>query len=265
MKNRAILDQRPTTNDQRPTTNDPSLWQKIWSSKGSDTTARDILANHTTEEIVTELKRLDGFDSVGFQLPFEAYNHQYIQIRNELSFGSLCTHELKSVFEVGCGSGAELFLFQQDGIKTGGIDYSEQLIRIARGVIGEHNELICGEAVNTPTEIKYDGVFSNSVFSYFPNYDYAERVLELMYMKSNYSIGIIDVHDIKKHEAFMKYRAETVKDYGAKYKGLDKLFFSKEFFINFAEKHGLNIRFAYSDVPGYWNNEFAFDVFITRG
>lgn len=175
------------------------------------------------------------------------------------------SHNLRSVFEVGCGSGAELYLFQKDGIRTGGIDYSEHLLNIARGVLGEHAELVCGEAVNTPTETKYDGIFSNSVFSYFPSYEYAERVLELMYMKSSYSIGIVDVHDISKQEAFMKYRADTVKDYGEKYKRLDKLFYSKEFFIKFAEEHRLNIRFSYSDVPGYWNNEFVFDVFMTRG
>lgn len=211
------------------------------------------------------LKTLDGFDVGGEYLTFQAFKQQYTQIKNELEFNSRSSkHEIKSVFEIGCGSGANLYLFQQDGIKTGGIDYSDNLSKIARGILNNCEELICGEAVNTPASIKYDSVLSNSVFSYFPDYDYALKVLEIMYSKSNYSIGIIDVHDVNKKEAFTQHRLATVENYAEIYKGLDKLFYSRDLFMNFAEKHGLNIRFAYSDVPRYWNNEFIFNVFMTK-
>ena len=271
MNNRTILDQRPTTNDQRPTTNDQrpttndvSLWQKVWNNKGADTDAYQVLNGHSTEEIVLELKRLDGFDSTGKDLSFETFNRQYIQIRNELSHGSISQHIINSVFEVGCGSGALLYLFQKDGIKTGGIDYSEQLIKIAGGVLHDCAELICGEAVNTPSDIKYDAVFSGGVFPYFPSSGYAERVMQIMYEKSRYSIGITNVHDIKMKDAYIEYRTKTVENYASKYVGLDKLFLGRDMFIDFAEAHELDIRFTYSVMTGYWNNPFIYNVFMTR-
>ena len=54
-----------------------------------------------------ELKKINGFDVVGEGL----------------------------TYEVGGGSGATLFLFEKDGIRCGEIDYSENLVEIARGVL----------------------------------------------------------------------------------------------------------------------------------
>ena len=264
MSESATIDRRPPTADRRPPTAEPSLWQKIWDNKGRDSDAESIIIGHTLQEIVLELKRLDGFDSVGSTLTFDAFHRQYTQIKNELSFGSISPHRISSVFEVGCGSGALLYLFQKDGVKTGGIDYSGHLVKIARGVLRECGELICGEAVNTPHDVKYDAVFSNSVFQYFTDLEYAERVMEIMYEKSLYSIGILDVHDLSRKEAFTEYRMRTVENYAEKYAGLDKLFIPKNFFITFAEKHNLNLRFANSVMPGYWNNPFIYNVFMTR-
>lgn len=240
------------------------MWQKIWNDKGKDSEAESIISGHTLQEIVLELKRLDGFDSVGSTLTFDAFHGQYTQIKNELSFGSISSHKISSIFEVGCGSGALLYFFQEDGVKIGGIDYSSHLIKIARGVLHNCNELICGEAVNTPSDVKYDAVFSGGVFPYFPSIEYAEKVMEIMYEKSLYSIGITNVHDLSRKEAFTEYRMRTVENYAEKYAGLDKLFLPKDFFIRFAEKHNLNLRFSNSVMPGYWNNPFIYNVFMTR-
>ena len=247
---------------QRPTPND--LWKNIWNNKFADKNFNYTTTEQRIEDIYLELKRLDGYDSTGRQLSFEAFNYQHVQLKNELSFGSIIEYKINSVFEIGCGSGAELFLFQNEGIKTGGVDYSASLIEVAQKVLSDPLELISDEAVKTPAEIKYDTIFSNSVFSYFPNYEYAEKVLEIMLSKSNYSIGVTDIHDVNKKEDFVNYRMTTVKDYAEKYKGLDKFFYSKEFFLKFAEKHDLNIRFSKYPVPGYWNIPFVFNVFMTR-
>lgn len=240
------------------------MWHKIWSNKGIDLTAHDILEGHTASEIFLTLKGLAGFDSTGQQLTYDAFHKQHTQIRNELSFSNLQPRKLESVFEVGCGGGAELYLFQNDGVRTGGIDYSDHLISIAKGILNNYGELICGEATDTPTDVKYDAVLSYGVFMYFSSYEYAEKVLELMYTKSIYSIGLIDILDLSKKDAFVEYRSRLVENYAEKYKGLDKLFFSKEFFLKFADKHGLNIRFSYLPMPNYWNNDFVFNVFMTK-
>ena len=106
-----------------------------------------------------------------------------------------------SVFEVGCGCGANLYLFSEDGIKVGGLDYSETLVRIMKKVFAGKPplECICNSADKLTTNIKYDAVFSNSVFSYFPDYSYAGNVLERMLVKANSCIGINVMYD-----SFMK-------------------------------------------------------------
>lgn len=38
-------------------------------------------------------------------------------------------------------------------------------------------------AVNLSWDVRYDAVLSNSVFSYFDSYEYAEKVLEAMYKR----------------------------------------------------------------------------------
>lgn len=47
---------------------------------------------------------------------------------------------------MGCGCGANLFLFKNDGLKIGGMDYSSSQIEIAKKLFDkkEITELICG-------------------------------------------------------------------------------------------------------------------------
>lgn len=117
-------------------------------------------------------------------LTYEQFYDQYFQINNELRFSAKTgRHEIKSIFEVGCGAGPNLYLYQQDGLHVGGIDYSHSLIDIAKTVLKDLVELICDEAIHLPDTITYDAVLSNSVFSYFDSYEYAETVLERTVME----------------------------------------------------------------------------------
>ncbi len=159
-----------------------------------------------------------------------------------------------------------MYLFNEDGIRIGGLDYSENLIRIMREVFDDEIlvECLCNEADQLPVEVKYDAVFSNSVFSYFPDFDYAEHVLERMLEKANSCIGLLDIHDKRTKEEFLAYRKATVENYEERYQNLPKLFYSKEFFSDFAVKHKLQIKFPAFQMPGYWNNEFVFHCFMYR-
>ena len=62
-----------------------------------------------------------------------------------------------------------------------------------------------------------------------------------MYQKTAYSIGVIDIHDIEKREAFFAYRMTISPDYEERYKNLPKLFYKKEFFKNLPK----NIRWTF--------------------
>ena len=135
---------------------------------------------------------------------------------------------------------------------------------IARRVLPKALELTCDEADAFDTTLKYDAVLSNSVFSYFPSEDFAERVLTRMLEKTTGAIGLIDLHDADKEEDFLAYRRATIPDYDERYKGLGKLFYRRSFFEGFARTHNLSIDFPAIEMEGYWNTPFVFNVFMYR-
>lgn len=240
-------------------------WKDIW-EKRTDRFRKIDMTDKMA--VFLELKRIDGFDVVG-GIGLDALIKQSADILTRLS-----KHfEIKSIFDVGCGCGANLYLFRDEGLRIGGMDYSTAQIKIARKIfcdneVGEKNktveELICGEAASLPTDVKYDALISNSVFSYFSGEEYANIVLDKMFKKSNVSIGLIDIHDIDKKQAFINFRRETVENYDERYKDLHKFFYSRDFFKKWAEKNNLEIEFYDSNVEGYWNKEFVFDVYFYK-
>ena len=233
-------------------------WKEIWESREDKLSHID---KKDKKAVFLELKRIDGFDVLEGGLSYEALEAQYQETKN-----ALCLRSGDSVFEVGCGCGANLYLFHEDGFKIGGLDYSEPLVGIMKKIFTDTppQECICGSADHLPTDIKYDAVFSNSVFSYFPDYAYASRVLERMAEKAHSCIGVLDIHDKEKEAAFLEYRMKNVPDYKERYKGLPKFFYEKSFFTDFATTHNMSIEFSESRMEGYWNNEFVFHCFLYR-
>ncbi len=75
----------------------------------------------------------------------------------------------------------------------------------------------------------YDAVFSNGVFHYFPNDKYALEVLEKMFQKANWAIGIADLRDKEKEEAYIAFRKKNIENYEERYNGLPCLFYSQNF------------------------------------
>lgn len=233
-------------------------WKTIWSNRHLDKSAADYA---DTLELFVELKRCNGFDVLGGAISKNALVNQYENIKHRLVEGAC--EKVNSVYEFGCGSGANLLLFERDGFTCGGIDYSESLIDIAKTVL-KTKDLICSEAANAHEEPQYDCVLSNSVISYFTDFNYTRAVLEKMYKKTRYSIGLIDVFDSEKETAYVDYRRKTIENYDEKYAGLPKLFYSRSFFTDFAKEHSLKIEFCESTVENYWNNEFIFNVFMYK-
>lgn len=213
------------------------------------------------KRVFMELKRSNGYDVQEDEVRYDAWFQQYWQIKKALSFGR--DQDIKSVYEVGCGCGASLYLFEQDGIAAGGIDYSEPLIQGAKKVL-RSTDLVCGEATQTPPDTIYEAVFSNCAFVYFTDESYAWEVLERMYEKAEYSIGIIDVYDKAREEICMERRKKSIEDYDEKYKDLPKLFYPRQFFEDFAEKHHMDIRFIDPEVGNYWNSDWSFDCYMYK-
>lgn len=233
-------------------------WKTIWEKR---TLNEDAFNSDDINELFVALKRADGFDVGGGELSEKELIRQYEDIKRRLAEGA--KQPIKSVYEFGCGSGANLLLFERDGFTTGGVDYSSALIDIAKKVL-KSKDILCDEAKNAPVEPKYDCILSNSVISYFPNEEYTKSVLEKMFEKTNYSIGLIDVHNIEKKDDFIAFRRKMIENYDEKYENLNKLFYSKQLFIDFAEQHGLRIEFSDSVVENYWNNQFVFNCFMYK-
>ena len=232
-----------------------SKWKAVWNRRQ----ANEAALSGSWQDIFLELKRMNGFDVMDGGIPLDSLLMQAQCIKDLLHLTAGM-----SVFDVGCGAGANLYLLQRDGIAVGGMDYSAALVEAARGVCLAARELTCGEADAFDTSLTYDAALSNSVFSYFPDEAFAERVLTRMLEKTTGAIGLIDLHDATKKGDFLAYRRAAIPDYDERYRGLNKLFYRRSFFADFARTHNLRIEYPAIEMEGYWNTPFVFNCFMYR-
>lgn len=235
-------------------------WKHLWSNRDADQT---VLQSGDPQKIFMELKRTDGFDVVEGQISYETFLGQYREMVRNLSLHLPDGFSIRSVFEVGCGSGANLFLLEHDGITCGGIDYSESLLGCAKQVL-RAADIRCDEACELPVEPKYDAVISVSVFGYFTGESYAETVLEKMCQKARHSVGILELADAEKEDAYTAHRKQIIPNYEERYKGLPRQFYSKDFFAAFARKHDMDIEITPVNMKNYWNSQFYFDCYLYK-
>ena len=234
-------------------------WKQIWDSR------KDTLNNVDTNDfraLLMELMRINGYDSAKLTATLVEsfiYRQEKLSATLKLSAG-------QTVFEVGCGAGANLYLFARDGYTVGGLDYSSTLIDIAHKVLPAEkvSELICAGADELPTEKIYDAVVSIGVFGYFDDFDYARRVLEKMLLKSRRAIAVLDVYDAATEADHLAYRRRTIENYDERYKDLHKLFYPKTFFEDFVARHNLSIRFTANDLKDYVNGQFTYNCFMEK-
>lgn len=232
-------------------------WKEIWESR-QNTLEGINLKNY--REIFVELKRINGFDVNGGPTVDSLFK-QYENLKTVFSIKGN-----ETIFEVGCGAGANIYLFARDGFKVGGLDYSSTLIEIAKKVIpaDKLDEIICAGADELPIDKKFDAVFSNGVFPYFDDMDYAKRVLEKMFQKSLKAVAILGIYDKELEEIHMNHRKQTIENYEERYKDLPKLFYPRSFFEEFATRHDMSIRFTKNELEGYGNAHFTYHCFMER-
>lgn len=232
-------------------------WNKIWSRRSDSIEISDDIF-----DMFCRLKRADGFDTQDVEGYYESFFNQW----NEM-YGRILRQigDISSVYEVGCGSGVNLYLFQKlKNIKVvGGCDYSKALIDIADKVV-ETDDLVCGEARDIAEKPKYDVVISDSVFQYFQDPEYGMRVLEHMWNKSKKMVVITEIHDMAMKEEHLAYRRKCVDNYDEKYKGLDKTFYSRKMFTDFAARVGAKCQIIKPENDLYWNNKYVFDCYLSR-
>ena len=235
-------------------------WKKIWNNKS-------VVSNgESVDEFqrFCELKKANGFDvavddSEKYYTSFyEGWIRFYERVM-ELSKG-----DINSVFEVGCGSGVNLYMFKNrlpEGCDFGGVDYSASMVESAKISTGCMDFECCGaDAIDVET--KYDIVMSESVFQYFESLEYAEIVLRKMICKAKKLVYLGEIHDKKFEQELLDYRRRTIENYDEKYAGLNKLFFEKEWIEKIASEYGKKVKYSYIDNPEYINGKYEFNCFI---
>jgi trans-aconitate methyltransferase len=229
-------------------------WHEIWNK-------RSIPGLNQSKDIsLQDLIFADGFDTATGKINSEDWV-QYIRdiSRNiDLAPGD-------SVFEIGCGSGAFLYSWYTEGHVVGGIDYSENLISIAKKMMKGMNFRV-SDAIEVNIDEKYDVVLSNGVFFYFKNYSYAQRVIERMIIKARKTIAILEIPDLALREKSESARRAALPEgeYDKQYKGLEHLYYEKDWFTQFSDKSGYEIEIFDHNVKNYGNSQFRYDVVITK-
>ncbi|CAM3340403.1 Methyltransferase domain-containing protein [Saccharibacillus brassicae] len=173
--------------------------------------------------------------------------------------------EQDALFEIGSGSGAFLYDFYKKGHTVGGIDYSPSLIDLARFAM-PHMDFHVQEAIHLDPEPEYDFVVANSVFQYFPSYDYAAEVIRQMYRKSKRTLALLDLNDLDHAEEALRIRKGALSsgEYEKKYSGLDHLFYEREFVSRVLKDQDATVRIFDQQIENYGNNKFRFNVVIEK-
>jgi SAM-dependent methyltransferase len=227
-------------------------WRIIWGSRK--------LEKHTMGTNLEKLIALDGFDSpLGLmsESDWRSYGDEFLR-RNEVKPG-------EAIFEVGCGSGALLYLFHELGYKVSGLDFSQKLINAARVALPTiSDQLIVAEANMCPVDVRVDLVIANHVFHYFESLEYAREVINKMIDKASRSVAIYGIPniDLKLESESMRRGLLSVEEYNKKYRGLDILYFPQNWFRQIAMDRGCSAMFYKHAMPGFAQNEFRFDCVI---
>ena len=232
-------------------------WNRIWGNRSSD-----IVISDDVFDMFCKLKKADGFDTQDVDGYYEAFFSQWKHMVEHITQN---VGDISSVYEVGCGSGVNLYLFQQlkKVTQAGGCDYFQTQIALAKKILNA-NDLQCMEADQIAEEPVYDVILSDSVFQYFQSPEYGMRVVEKMWNKAKKMVVITEIHDEEMKEEHLNHRRQCVENYDEKYKGLDKTFYTKEMFLQFADRVGAKCELVKPQNDLYWNNKYVFDCYLTK-
>ena len=237
-------------------------WKSIWDKK----TIECPIGETDEKQLFLKMKEANGFDIVDGASTYEAFLKQFEELQTEITYYQQKTEKkVSTLYEVGCGNGANLLLTSEMGYKSSGIDYSKSLVEGGNKILAKYGIVLDhGNADEIDVITKYDVLLSNGVFAYFKDLEYAEKVLESMLNKANCMIALIDIHDKDKEDSYYKYRRELIPNFDELYKDLPKLFYPKVFFEEFARKNDLEIKFVKTDIKEYWNNEFIYSCYMYK-
>lgn len=223
-------------------------WKAVWGARRRGATSSSLQA----------LIDLDGFDTGAGRIAEPAWRDYVGRIARLLGMQAG-----ESVLEVGCGAGAFLLPLREAGLRVAGIDYSPSLIEAARAALPD-GEFALGEAAAICG--RYDYVVANSVFHYFPDAGYADRVLAAMLAAARRAVAVLEVPDVdKKAEAEAVRRGMLGEEaYRKKYAGLEHRYYARQNLIETARRAGFEAEIHAQAIDGYAQNPFRFNCLMRR-
>lgn len=146
-----------------------------------------------------------------------------------------------------------------------GGDYSRVLIELAKMIMPK-GDFLNVEACEIEEKKIYDVIVSHSVFHYFPDLEYAKKVIVKMIKKARKKIGIFDINDKAKEEFYHEERMKKLgrDEYFVKYKGLEHLFYEKKWFKDIANEFNLKVYIFDQNFETYINSKFRFNVIMEK-
>jgi ubiquinone/menaquinone biosynthesis C-methylase UbiE len=228
-------------------------WLEIWNKKSKIAKNNDIQSHI----------KANGFDSPSGKFTKNIFLNYVRTIKKKIK-----PKKNDLILEVGCGVGAFLYLFKENGSKLFGIDYSNNQIKKAKKLLPKCN-FKTGEATQIGIFKKnFDIILSHSVFQYFNDFNYTKKVIlkMLLHLKEGGKICILDVPDADKKKMFIKSLIKEIgiHEYKKKYLTTSHLYYKKSFFINLLKNKDLRLKIVNQNIKNYKNSKYRFNIFIKK-
>lgn len=226
-------------------------WLQIWEKKGRE------LRSSKIENLIDA----NGHNTKFGQFKKKNWN-KYIKsiLKNiKIKKGS-------QILEYGCGAGAFLSYWYEKKYYLNGIDYSKTQITKGKKFFPKINFKV-GEISSLDSfNKKFDLIFSHSVFQYFKNYKYAEKLILKMLTKLKYKgyICILDIPDKEKENLYIsRLKKEMGKnEYEKKYKKNKHFFYEKIFFKKLAIENNLEFKIFKHNSEFNKNSKYRYNLIL---
>jgi len=201
-------------------------WLQIWDRRG------DTQVNLNLRTLL----KLDGYDTGAGKIKAEVWASYVRWIEDKLAMQSA-----SSVFEIGCGAGALLYQLQNQKRELAGWDYADSLINVASRAMPLGDFSVKSASKLNELGQRYDFMLANSVFQYFPDEEYARGVVEAMVKQAKAAVGIFDIYDARRQQAMDKKKRQALGEevYAERYKGLNHIYYDRQWFRDLAQAMGL--------------------------
>lgn len=194
-----------------------------------------------------DIKKISGYEGHLSYLPNASKKLLIASIVSKLKL-----NKNDKLLDVGCGVGILTVEFKKYAGEVVGIDASRFMLKLVPSNIKTY----LAEVSNMPfPDQEFDKILCHSIFQYFPNLDYAQKVVKEMYRvcKIGGLIYIIDVPDEAKKILYSKNKKIEKHN-------LTRLFYQKSFFKRiYSSARVFNNKF-----PGYGNARYRFNILITK-